>query len=31
MEQLEEIRALCDKPFKKAAICEGDERKNNEH
>jgi len=31
MEQLEEIRALCDSPFKKAAICEGDERKNNEH
>jgi hypothetical protein len=31
MEQLEEIRALCDSPLKKAAICEGDERKNNEH
>jgi hypothetical protein len=31
MEQLEEIRALCDSPLKRAAICEGDERKNNEH
>jgi hypothetical protein len=29
MEQLEEIRALCDSPFKKPAISE--ERKNNEH
>jgi hypothetical protein len=30
-EQLEQMRALCDSPLKKAAICEGDERKNNEH
>jgi hypothetical protein len=31
MEQLEEIRTLCDSPFKKPAITEGNERKNNKH
>ena len=31
MEQLEQMRALCDSPFKKPAISEGEERKNNEH
>jgi hypothetical protein len=29
-EQLEQMRALCDNPFKKPAISEGEERKNNE-
>jgi hypothetical protein len=31
MEQLEQMRALCDNPFKKAAISEGEERKDNKH
>jgi hypothetical protein len=31
MEQLEQMRALCDSPFKEPAISEGEERKNNEY
>jgi hypothetical protein len=31
MEQLEQMRALCDNPFKKATISEGEETKDNKH